>query len=104
MNGIAFPAATSMSGPPSAAAQEATHVDRRVALWSILAFWVFYYVLNTARMALDAYQKNQLDMLPRRAGVTVAGILLTLVIYAILRRLEGRSMRVMLTTAFLTAI
>jgi hypothetical protein len=104
MNGIAVQAATSASGPPGATAQDPPpHVDRRVALWSILAFWAFYYVLNTARMAIDAHD-NQFDMLPRRAGVTVAGIALTLVIYAILRRLEGRSMRVLLTTAFLTAI
>jgi hypothetical protein len=104
MNGIAFPAATSASGPLSARAQEPQpHVDRGVALWSILAFWVFYYVLNTARMAIDAHD-NQFDMLPRRAGVTLVGIALTIVIYAILRHLEGRSMRVLLTTAFLASI
>src|SRR6185312_3743102 len=44
------------------------------------------------------------DSLVRRAAVTIVGIALTFGMYAILRRLEGRSMRVLLTTAFLAAI
>ncbi|HXS07748.1 MAG TPA: histidine kinase [Rhizomicrobium sp.] len=95
-------------GPPFAAmrapaADETPHVETRLAIGSILGFWVFYYVLNTARMAFVP-SDPQLDALPRRAAVTVVGIALTLVMYAILRRLEGRSMRVLLTTAFLAAI
>ena len=81
----------------------APHVDRRVAVWSIFGFWAFYFVLNTARMALEV-SPNQLNMLPRRALVTVAGIALTFVMYAVLRRLEGRSMRFLLTVAFLISI
>ena len=41
------------------------HVDRAVALWSILGFWAFYFVLNTARMAISG-AGGQLGMLPRR--------------------------------------
>ncbi|HUO02693.1 MAG TPA: histidine kinase [Rhizomicrobium sp.] len=77
--------------------------DRRVTLWSILAFWVFYFVLNTAMMSIEG-APEQFNMLPRRAGVTVAGIALTFAMYLILRRLEGRSMRFLVTTAFLASI
>jgi signal transduction histidine kinase len=91
------------AAPPAILDAVPPRADRRVALWSILGFWVAYYVLNTARMAI-AGEENQIDMLPRRAAVTTAGILLSLAMYAILRRLEGRSMRVLLATAFLTAI
>src|SRR5947207_5709908 len=79
------------------------HVDRAVALWSILGFWVFYFVLNTARMAI-AESANQLGMLPRRSAVVLVGIALTLVMYAILHRFEGKSMRFLLTTAALVSI
>lgn len=77
--------------------------DRRVALWSILGFWAAYYVLNTIRMAI-AGDSGQVDMLHRRALVTLAGITLSLGMYAVLRALEGRSMRVLLATVFLLAI
>jgi two-component system, LytTR family, sensor kinase len=79
------------------------HADRRVALWSIIGFWAFYFVLNTARMAIES-EHDQLGMLPRRGGVTVTGIALTFVMYLILRRLEGKSMRVLVTAAFLISI
>lgn len=90
--------ALKMSAPPAT-----PHVDRRVVLWSLIGFWVFYFVLNTTRMAI-AGQDNQFEMLARRSGVVLAGIALTLVMYAILRSLEGRSMRVLLTAAFLVSI
>jgi two-component system LytT family sensor kinase len=95
MTGI-IPQTTITAAPPP-------HADRRVALWSIFAFWAFYFVLNTALMAIEAAQ-NQFSMLPRRGGVAVAGIVLTLVMYLILRRLEDKSMRVLVTAAFLISI
>ena len=95
-------------GPPftatrAPAADETPHVETRLAIWSILGFWAFYYVLNTARMALFA-RDNQFDMLPRRAAVTIIGIGLTFLIYWLLRRFEGRSMRTLLSIAFLASI
>jgi two-component system, LytTR family, sensor kinase len=87
----------------SAASVEVPHVNRVVALWSILGFWAFYFVLNTARMAL-AGSNHQLGMLPRRGGVVLAGIALTLVMYFILHRWEGKSMRFLLTTAALVSV
>jgi two-component sensor histidine kinase len=88
-------AITAAASPPRA--------DRRVALWSIFAFWAFYFVLNTALMAIEE-ASGQLSMLPRRGGVVVAGIALTFVMYLILRRFEGKSMRFLVTTAFLISV
>jgi len=79
------------------------HVDRRVALWSLIGFWVFYFVLNTVRMAIVG-RENQFDMLGRRTGVVILGIGLSLAMYWVLRSLEGRSMRTLLTAAFLVSI
>jgi hypothetical protein len=81
----------------------APHVDRALALWSILGFWAFYFILNTARMAISGAE-NQLGMLPRRGAVVLVGIALTLVMYAILYRWEGKSMRFLLTTAALASV
>jgi hypothetical protein len=81
----------------------APHVNRAVALWSILAFWAFYFVLNTARMAI-AGSAGQLGMLPRRGAVVLVGIALTLVMYSVLHRWEGKSMRFLLTTAALVSV
>ncbi|HET7083349.1 MAG TPA: histidine kinase [Rhizomicrobium sp.] len=93
-----------MSSSPQTAAKASTpHVDRAVALWSIAGFWAFYFILNTARMAISGAQ-GQLWMLPRRGAVVLVGIILTLVMYAILHRFEGKSMRFLLTTAALVSI
>jgi signal transduction histidine kinase len=89
--------ASETAKPPTA------HVDRAVALWSIASFWAFYFVLNTARMAI-AGADGQLLMVARRGAVVLVGITLTLMMYAILRRFEGKSMRFLLTTAALVSI
>src|SRR5450432_2257792 len=79
------------------------HVNRAVALWSILGFWAFYFVLNTARMAISA-SDHHIAMLPRRGAVVLAGIALTFVMYFVLHRWEGKSMRFLLTTAALVSV
>lgn len=79
------------------------HVNREVALKSILALWAFYYVLNTVHMALDG-QPDQLSMLWRRAAVVVVGCILTYCMYLVLRHLEKASMRVMVVAAFLISL
>lgn len=90
---------------PVLSATDATlpRADRKVALWSILGFWAAYYILNTIRMTMSG-EEGQLGMLPRRAIVSLFGIALTFGIYALLRALEGRSMRVLLATSFVAAI
>src|SRR5215469_15943105 len=97
-----FQKAPSLSAkrPP---ADETPHVEPKLVIWSILGFWAFYYVLNTARMAFMP-SEHQLDSLPRRAVVSLVGIALTFLIYLVLRRVEGRSMRVLVTTAFLASV
>jgi len=79
------------------------HADRRVAIQSILFFWAFYFVLNTAHMAIEG-TPNQLEMVCRRAAVVAIGIVLTFIMYAVLRRLEcgGRVANVALPTRFAT--
>src|ERR1700761_781121 len=64
----------------------------RAAVMSIFGFWAFYFVINTIRMAaVDA--EDQLGMVVRRTAVSLIGIALTGLLWLVLRRLEGRSMR-----------
>jgi len=75
----------------------------RLALLTILGFWIFYFVVNTLRAAvLDA--GNQWMMIQHRAVVVAAGILLIGLLWLVMRRLEGKSLWAMLTTGFLTAV
>jgi hypothetical protein len=78
-------------------------VDTRVAWTTIFGFWAFYFVINTLRMAL-AGAEDQFDLMARRALVVVAGVALTVLLWQVLRRLEGRSMRVLVTAAFIASI
>src|SRR5438105_3596063 len=87
------------SGPPPR-----TGLDPRVALKTIVGFWVFYFVLNTLRMAISYSLPDQIDMMERRTVVVLLGIALTYLLYSVLRRLEGKSLRVMVAAAFLTSI
>jgi sensor histidine kinase YesM len=93
--------------PPRTAAistpNPAPHVEPRLAMWTILGFWAFYYVLNTVHMAI-ASRGDQFDMMYRRAGVVVIGIALTSIMYLVLRPLEGKSMRFLVGTAFVVAV
>ena len=79
-------------------------LDPRVALKTIVGFWVFYFVLNTLRMSISYSLPDQIDMMQRRLVVVLIGIALTYLLYSVLRRLEGRPLRALVTAAFLTAI
>lgn len=76
------------------------HADRRLAIQSIFLFWGFYFVLNTLHMAIAGAQ-NQIEMMYRRSAVVFIGLGLTFAMYAVLRRLDSRSMRLMVTATFL---
>ena len=79
------------------------YLPTRIAVRSILAFWAFYFIMNTLRMAaIDA--PDQLGMLARRTAVSLIGIALTALMWQLLRRLEGKSMRAMITAAFLASL
>ncbi len=89
-------------GAASAAVPRAS-LTPRTALWSIVGFWFFYFVLNTVRMAVvDA--PGQLGMLERRLGVCFFGILLTGLLCLLLRALEGKSTRALVSIAFLASL
>jgi two-component system LytT family sensor kinase len=79
------------------------HADRGVAIRSIFFFWAFYFVLNTAHMAI-AGAHDQLEMMCRRAAVVAIGISMTFVMYAVLWRLDSRSMRFMVIATFLVSV
>ena len=78
-------------------------VEWRVALLSVAGFWVFYFILNTLHAAIDG-DPYQLVMMGKRSAVVLSGMALTLVALLVLRRLEGKSLPVLVVAAFLTAI
>jgi two-component system, LytTR family, sensor kinase len=75
----------------------------RLALWSIIGFWAFYLSINTVRMAL-ADMPGQFDMLGRRAVVTLIGMALTGILYALLRNRESGTTRALVLTVFVAAV
>ncbi|MBX7199235.1 MAG: histidine kinase [Rhodospirillaceae bacterium] len=79
------------------------HADRRMAVLSVFVFWALYFVLNTLRAVL-MHSPNQLDMMLRRGVVVAGGIAVTFILYALLYRFEGKSMRTMLTIVFVSAL
>jgi len=85
--------------PPESAA----HANWRIAFLSILGFWLFYFLLNTIRVALDE-EPGQLSALGRRTVVSLLGVVFTLLFCLVLRRFEHRSMRTLLVAAFLVSI
>jgi sensor histidine kinase YesM len=70
---------------------------------SIIGVWVFYLAVNTVRMAL-AEMPGQLDMLGRRAVVTLFGMGLTALLYLMLRRREAGTTRALVLTVFVAAV
>jgi hypothetical protein len=85
----------------------AASVRARLPGWAtmktIIGFWVFYFVINTFRMAAMGAE-GQAQMLLRRTAVSLVGILLTALLWQVLRRFEGKSMRSLVTAAFLTSL
>jgi hypothetical protein len=66
---------------------------------SITGFWLFYFVINTARSYLSG-APFQLVLLERRLVVTLGGMALSLVLYRVVRPFDASSMRVRLAVAF----
>lgn len=93
------------STTPSAttAPSQAPRVELRLALLTIVGFWIFYFVVNTLRMAvLDS--DGQWTAVQHRFVVVAAGILLLGLLCLVMRQLEGKSLWGMLTTGFLAAV
>lgn len=77
-------------------------VSWSVALMSIVAFWLLYFVLNTVR-AWIGHEPEQLWMLGRRAIVTLGGVGLTVLLCLVLRAVERRRVGVVTATAFIAS-
>ena len=74
-------------------------VSPAVALYSILGFWLFYAILVTLRAAVMGFE-SQGELGIRRAVVTVIGIVVTWVLYLVLRRFDAKPLSVRIVAAF----
>jgi signal transduction histidine kinase len=90
-------------GEDCAGSPARAYMPPRATMRTIVGFWVFYFVINTIRMAA-VEADGQAGMLPRRLAVSLVGMLLTTLLWQVLRRFEGRSMRAMVTAAFLASL
>jgi len=92
------PTTTSKTAPA-----ETPRVELRLALLSIVGFWIFYFVVNTLRAAvLDS--DGQWSMVQHRLVVVISGIGLLALLWLVMRQLEGKSLWMMLTTGFIAAV
>lgn len=78
-------------------------VSPLLALNSILGFWFFYMVIATLRAVIMEFDA-QGEMLVRRIIVTIAGIVITWLLYLLIRRADHRSLPVRFAVAFSAAI
>lgn len=75
-------------------------VPQRIAVLSIIAFWVFYYVSITLRTWIMDYS-GYLLMLDNRAWVSLFGIGFTYLLYRVLRLFCHHTLRTRVAAAFL---
>ena len=75
----------------------------RIALASIVGFWMVYFVLATARAAVSMMPAQD-EMLLRRAIVTVVAMALTGLLYLLLGRVDDRRTGKLLTIAFAASV
>ena len=81
-----------MKTSPELAFSSHSGISPRAAVMSILAFWLFYFVIITARALLMGFP-DQVPMLFRRAGVTLFGIALTYGLYRIAQAVAPHGFR-----------
>jgi signal transduction histidine kinase len=78
-------------------------VPPRIALLSIVGFWLFYYVSVTLRAWIIARPGYHWAMLDNRAWVALFGVGLTYLLYLALQRFSRRTLRTRIAAAFLLA-
>ncbi|WP_414819830.1 histidine kinase [Sphingomonas sp. Root710] len=78
-------------------------VSPRVALLSILCFWLVYFAVATIRSLMIDWG-HQTEMLAARAFVTTGSMIATYIVYLAMRPLAGRSLAVNVTAVALLAI
>lgn len=69
------------------------------AFYSILGFWIFYAVLVSLRALVMGFGSLS-EMAMRRAVVTLVGIVVTWILYLVLRRFDGRRLSLRVVMAF----
>ena len=93
--------AAAQRGEVRRAAKARARLPSWATMKTILAFWAFYFFINTIRMAA-VEAEGQAGMLVRRTVVSLIGIALTTLLWQVLRRFEAKSMRAMVIAAFAT--
>jgi two-component system, LytTR family, sensor kinase len=83
--------------------RRASRVGLEVAIYSILGFWLFYVLIATTQSLIGGWG-NQFEMAQRRMAVTAAGVLVTFVLYFILRRVDDRPFGTRIVVAFVAAV
>jgi two-component sensor histidine kinase len=74
-------------------------VSPAVALYSILGFWFFYTVIVSLRAAVIGFDA-QWELAARRMVVATIGIIVTWILYLVLRRFDGKPLAVRIVAAF----
>ncbi|WP_370307287.1 sensor histidine kinase [Sphingobium abikonense] len=74
-------------------------VSPAIALYSILGFWLFYTMLVSLRAAVVGFE-SQMEMAARRMVVAIIGIIITWVLYLVLRRFDARPLALRIVAAF----
>jgi len=80
-----------------------TRVGLEVAVYSILGFWLFYMIIATTQSLIVGWD-NQFELAQRRLGVTIGGVLITFLLYAIVRRADDQPFGTRIAVAFVAAI
>lgn len=78
-------------------------VSPLTALYSILGFWFFYMVIVTLRAGVMGFESQDV-MAMRRGVVTVIGIVITWLLYLLLRHYDRSNLTTRISVAFLAAI
>lgn len=79
-----------------------TGVSPRVALLSIVAFWLVYFAIATIRSYMIDFG-HQTEMMAARAFVTIGSMIATYIVYLAMRPLTGKSLAVNVTAVALLA-
>ncbi len=83
--------------------RRASRVGLEVAIYSILGFWLFYVLIATTQSLITGYGE-QFEMAQRRMAVTAAGVVITFILYMILRRVDDRPFGTRIAVAFVAAV
>jgi len=78
-------------------------VSPRVAIVSILCFWIAYFVIATVRwLMIDS--GHQIEMLAARSLVTIGSMVATFIVYLAMRPLAGKSLAINVTAVALLSV